>query len=581
MTGNPDCEDAGYGYGFKLNDPTDGTYTLTQPPGELTGGAPPNPGNSVTIDVYSSGGQQFFDWESTLGIDAVIVKGGNNANVYDYNPEATADDGLHAPINPANSKYYGISHIEFCWDEDPPEFTGKVRGKKFYDLDQDGQPDQGEPNLVDWTIFLFKIDTGNSNAILQQWSMETNNVVGYEFTGLTAGTYVVCEVLPDGWVQTRPWSAFSNNNFDAFDCSTLVNAPEGLAQWGYEFTYDGTENKTFTGGLFGNYRDITGNKFGDLNRNGEWDEGEPGLEGWKIYLCVGGEGNLLDQVLALINGPAYECISTLTDADGFYSFPTDELEDGEEYYLCEVLKDGWEQTYPSATSDPEPFDCSLLEGADGIDAGDVLGPYGHALVYEPGEDGWFDFGNWEEEGDDDDDVGDDDDDDDDDDVTPTPTPEPEEAVLPFLGPNISKSASVTAAALGDTIVWTVQVARPDGVTAISDTVPAGLDLVSATADKGTVATDGNAVTVDISAVPVGEVVTLTLETTVNATADTGELCNTAFAGALSAEACVNLFPVILPDLGGSPVEPISWVWVGLAGAAALGMGGYVLKRRLA
>jgi hypothetical protein len=60
-----------------------------------------------------------FDWSSTFGIDAVIVKGGPSANVYTYNPESTGDTNLVTPTNPKNEKPYGLSHISFCFDVDP------------------------------------------------------------------------------------------------------------------------------------------------------------------------------------------------------------------------------------------------------------------------------------------------------------------------------------------------------------------------------------------------------------------------------------------------------------------------------
>jgi uncharacterized repeat protein (TIGR01451 family) len=81
----------------------------------LTKFDPPNSGSqagvTITVDDLS------FDWLSSVGIDAVIVKGGDNANVYFYD-EATSDTGLHAPINPQNDKPFGLSHVEFCIDED-------------------------------------------------------------------------------------------------------------------------------------------------------------------------------------------------------------------------------------------------------------------------------------------------------------------------------------------------------------------------------------------------------------------------------------------------------------------------------
>ena len=68
---------------------------------------------SVTLSNTSG---TIFDWSSTLGMDAVIVKGGPNANVYAYN-EATGDTGLYAPDNSSGGPA-GLSHVSFCYDKE-------------------------------------------------------------------------------------------------------------------------------------------------------------------------------------------------------------------------------------------------------------------------------------------------------------------------------------------------------------------------------------------------------------------------------------------------------------------------------
>jgi hypothetical protein len=53
----------------------------------------------------------------------VIAKGGPNANVYTYLTEVTSDTGLHAPVNPNNNRFFGLSHISFCYDVEAPTTT--------------------------------------------------------------------------------------------------------------------------------------------------------------------------------------------------------------------------------------------------------------------------------------------------------------------------------------------------------------------------------------------------------------------------------------------------------------------------
>jgi hypothetical protein len=115
--GNPSCADLGLGTMSKKLEPVaDGTFSLD--------------GGSVTI---SNTTETSFDFTSTVGIDALIVKGGTSANVFTFDPEATSGTGLTAPENK------GLSHIEFCFDEDAD--AGQDAGT---DAGQDAGEDAGE-----------------------------------------------------------------------------------------------------------------------------------------------------------------------------------------------------------------------------------------------------------------------------------------------------------------------------------------------------------------------------------------------------------------------------------------------------
>jgi len=104
--GNPSCADIDSSWTeLKIEPVSD----QTKSDGTLT----------VTIDVTGN----TFDWTSNIGVDAVIVKGGPNANLYRYDPpaEVKSDKGLHAPFNDSSGDWYGLSHISFCYDvEQPP-----------------------------------------------------------------------------------------------------------------------------------------------------------------------------------------------------------------------------------------------------------------------------------------------------------------------------------------------------------------------------------------------------------------------------------------------------------------------------
>src|SRR5687767_13626998 len=113
VPGNPSCQDQFPGTTeFKIEPVADGTYT----DGTLT----------VTIDVRDTADGPVFDFTANIGVDGVIVKGGPNANVYTYNPEVTSDTNLNAPVNPDNNQFFGLSHISFCYDVEPPTNTPTV-----------------------------------------------------------------------------------------------------------------------------------------------------------------------------------------------------------------------------------------------------------------------------------------------------------------------------------------------------------------------------------------------------------------------------------------------------------------------
>ena len=103
--GNPNCLDLGYSHELKFDPPSAGSKS----------------GDGVTVEM-SIGSDAFgslVDWTASAPIDAVIVKGGPNANVYSYPGESSGDTGLHSPFN-GPDKYYGLSHVNFCWDDQTP-----------------------------------------------------------------------------------------------------------------------------------------------------------------------------------------------------------------------------------------------------------------------------------------------------------------------------------------------------------------------------------------------------------------------------------------------------------------------------
>lgn len=148
-----------------------------------------------------------------------------------------------------------------------------IYGVKFYDANNNGQWDSGEPGLPGWVIELV----GDNGTNLTTTTTANGH---YWFMGITTGTYTITEQIKPGWTQTYP--------------------PSG--SWVVFHTPSQATNHLD----FGNYAapgEIHGQKFHDLNGNGVKDAGEPGLPNWTIQL----QGNLF-------------FTSTTTDGQGNYWF---------------------------------------------------------------------------------------------------------------------------------------------------------------------------------------------------------------------------------------------------------------------
>jgi uncharacterized repeat protein (TIGR01451 family) len=143
FAGNPTCSTLAPGTTeLKVDPVADGTYS----DGTLT----------VTIDVGDTPDGQVFDFTSNIGLDAVFAKGADAGNLYKYDPpgpEATADTGLHAPVN-ASGKFAGLSHISFCYDADVTPNLGITKSATSTQVSEGG--------AVSYTITVT--NTGNGNA---------------------------------------------------------------------------------------------------------------------------------------------------------------------------------------------------------------------------------------------------------------------------------------------------------------------------------------------------------------------------------------------------------------------------------
>ncbi len=71
----------------------------------------------ITVNVTAG---TYVSCMSTFDIGAVIVKGSDDANIYEYSPALLGDSGLASPLTPSGNPA-GLSNLTFCWDDEQEE----------------------------------------------------------------------------------------------------------------------------------------------------------------------------------------------------------------------------------------------------------------------------------------------------------------------------------------------------------------------------------------------------------------------------------------------------------------------------
>jgi len=169
LAGNPNCNDVcpGCCYSeYKVDPPQEGTFSDSV----LT----------VTISnaTYKENQEMMsFDWSANMGINAVIVKAGNQANVYEYDPAVTSDTYLVPPGKQA------ISHITFCYT--PPQLEVAVSGLKDLTIDQ---PSIGQWAAAgDWKALIGDPSDGTGLTVTVTATVSYNIYVSYSYSMNPAG----------------------------------------------------------------------------------------------------------------------------------------------------------------------------------------------------------------------------------------------------------------------------------------------------------------------------------------------------------------------------------------------------------
>ncbi|MDD3647114.1 MAG: hypothetical protein PHS44_01250 [Candidatus Dojkabacteria bacterium] len=173
------------------------------------------------------------------------------------------------------------------------EPRGSIWGRKYDDLNINHTIDTmnpgHEPFLNDWTIRLYDADW---NFLSSEQTGHTGIKGQYRFHHLTLGTYYVCEVMQEEWMQSAPiigqTNADQNPSGDQTGyASSITNqsgaGDEGSMCWMINLHHD---NRAVDSLRFGNYEigSVNGYKYEDKNVNGRHNGAEPRLEGWEIVL---------------------------------------------------------------------------------------------------------------------------------------------------------------------------------------------------------------------------------------------------------------------------------------------------------
>lgn len=118
VPGNPSCEDLGFPNEFKINAdesgfPAAGEYQFGDPGTEAKGDTT----GFLVEFVYIDDEPPTIEFETAIPVNAVLVKAGPGANLFEFDPPATEGTDLASP------KDDSISHITLCWGDDDGEPT--------------------------------------------------------------------------------------------------------------------------------------------------------------------------------------------------------------------------------------------------------------------------------------------------------------------------------------------------------------------------------------------------------------------------------------------------------------------------
>jgi len=135
----------------------------------------------------------------------------DGATDFNQNP-VWADNPSGAPVDEIYAVFGGTTTLTpsgTSTGTSTPPSTGSINGRKIHDFNADGTLDAGEPGKDGWTIelrdgtnTLVGTTTTGSFDVNTNGNIEPNEVGLFSFMNLSAGDYVISEVMQTGWTQT-------------------------------------------------------------------------------------------------------------------------------------------------------------------------------------------------------------------------------------------------------------------------------------------------------------------------------------------------------------------------------------------
>lgn len=236
--GNVTCEALGYEFSSARVNYENGEFDADFPSG---------------IDVETDG--TFVAWTSTFPIGAVIVKGSDDANVYEYGPTPLddcepsefCDSGLASPINASGSPA-GLSNLTFCWDA----LVGMLEVNKTanatytrthdWSIDKSVHPDE---------LYLYIDGSGDSKV---KWTVDVVyegpedadfKVSGVVTIANTGGVAATIESIVDGELNITECILLGQNDEPdtPFDIEEYTLDPGDTLECDYSIYLDENENE--------------------------------------------------------------------------------------------------------------------------------------------------------------------------------------------------------------------------------------------------------------------------------------------------------------------------------------------------